>query len=150
VNQNRHSDIAQIVADLETASRDDLVARWNAIYRCTPPKGVGRHFLIGAVAHAEQMRAGGHSRSRMLRRLERVAKLKPATKNGARRTAPRLVAGARLIREWNGSSHTVDVLEDGYRWNGTLYRSLSAIARAITGTRWSGPRFFGLGQDSAR
>ena len=55
-----------------------------------------------------------------------------------------LKEGGRLLREWNGVTHTVEVLEDGYRWNGDTYRSLSAVARAITGARWSGPRFFGL------
>jgi hypothetical protein len=54
--------------------------------------------------------------------------------------------GARLLREWNGKTHVVDVLPDGrFAWRGQTYRSLSVIARAITGTRWSGPRFFGLG-----
>jgi hypothetical protein len=150
MRQHRHANIAQVVADLEGASRGDLVDQWKSVYRCAPPKGVGRRFLIGAVAHAEQMRAAGHSRSRMRRRLDRVAKHASATKNGARSARPKLVAGARLVREWNGSSHTVDVLEDDYRWNGAQYRSLSAIARAITGTRWSGPRFFGIGRESAR
>jgi hypothetical protein len=55
-----------------------------------------------------------------------------------------LSPGARLVREWGGATYTVDVVEDGFRWNGTRYRSLSAIARAITGASWSGPRFFGL------
>jgi hypothetical protein len=55
------------------------------------------------------------------------------------------LAGARLIREWNGTTHVVDVVDGGYLWNGEQHRSLSAIARAITGTRWSGPRFFGIG-----
>ena len=56
----------------------------------------------------------------------------------------RLSAGARLLRDWNGHTHVVDVTADGYRYDGTTYRSLSAIARRLTGTRWSGPRFFGL------
>jgi hypothetical protein len=52
--------------------------------------------------------------------------------------------GLRLVREWRGETHTVLVLEDGFEWNGNRRRSLSAIAREITGTHWSGPRFFGL------
>lgn len=52
--------------------------------------------------------------------------------------------GARLVRAWNGTTHVVDVLPDGYLWNGAKHRSLSAIARTITGARWSGPRFFGI------
>ena len=58
--------------------------------------------------------------------------------------APALAPGSRLIREWRGRTHTVDVLDSGFRCDGKQYRSLSEIARAITGGRWSGPRFFGL------
>ena len=57
---------------------------------------------------------------------------------------PHLAPGTRLLREWNGRTHQVDVTDDGFVWNGETYRSLSAVARAITGARWSGPRFFGL------
>jgi len=56
----------------------------------------------------------------------------------------RPVPGRRLIREWQGIDHTATALRDGYEWPGRQYESLSAIARAITGTRWNGPRFFGL------
>jgi hypothetical protein len=57
--------------------------------------------------------------------------------------APAIGAGAHLVREWNGRTYRVEVLADGYRMDGRAYRSLSAIARRITGTAWSGPRFFG-------
>lgn len=57
---------------------------------------------------------------------------------------PSIAAGSRLAREWNGKTHVVDVTDDGFFYAGKTYRSLSAIARAITGARWSGPRFFGL------
>ncbi len=67
--------------------------------------------------------------------------------HGGRKTAPTLQSGARLVREWNGSTHVVDVVEGGFIWNGDRHRSLSAIARTITGARWSGPRFFGLTSD---
>lgn len=55
-----------------------------------------------------------------------------------------MLPGARLIRDWNGTTHVVDVTETGYLYGGVTYRSLSVIARTITGARWSGPRFFGL------
>ncbi len=64
--------------------------------------------------------------------------------HGGRKSAPTLQSGARLVREWNGVIHLVEVVEGGYVWNDDRHRSLSAIARAITGARWSGPRFFGL------
>jgi hypothetical protein len=77
------------------------------------------------------------SSSRWLRR-ETLARRQP------KRAPQRIRAGARLIREWNGRTHTVTVEKDGLSYGGRIYRSLSAIARDITGARWSGPRFFGL------
>jgi hypothetical protein len=68
----------------------------------------------------------------------------PEGDKGSRKASPKLQPGARLVREWNGVSHVVEVIENGFVWNGCRHRSLSAIARAITGARWSGPRFFGL------
>ncbi len=62
------------------------------------------------------------------------------TTNGA----PQVASGTRLIREWNGVTHVVDAVDDGFIWQGARYGSLSAVARAITGARWSGPRFFGV------
>ena len=62
----------------------------------------------------------------------------------SRPAAPQLRPGAQLLRTWNGVTHRVDVVEDGYRYRGVVYRSLSAIAKRITGAHWSGPRFFGL------
>jgi hypothetical protein len=141
------SDLARTIAALENTSRSILAARWRSLYRGDPPKGVGRRFLIGAIAHAMQMRQAGRSASGVHRRLERQARAHSGMSRS--NVSQRLRPGARLIREWNGSTHTVDVAEDGYLWNDTRYRSLSAIARAITGTRWSGPRFFGLRPEDA-
>ena len=81
---------------------------------------------------------------RRLRKLARTAFDDGASVERALRTRTELKSGTRLVREWNGSTHVVDVVEGGYRWNERTYGSLSAIARAITGARWSGPRFFGV------
>jgi hypothetical protein len=70
----------------------------------------------------------------------------PRTLNGHRNLEP----GSQLVREWQGEMHVVDVIEGGYRWQGERYASLSAVAREITGTRWSGPRFFGLTENGKR
>jgi len=76
-----------------------------------------------------------------------------ARKEGKRKqsskTALGLKPGGRLLREWNGTTHVVDVTEDGFLWRGQTYRSLSVIARTITGSHWSGPRFFGLTKTGA-
>jgi len=146
----RSSDLARTISELERAPRPVLAERWRSLYRCDPPKAVGQRFLIGAIAYALQMRQAGRSASSIHRRLERHVRTHAAPGMARSSASRQLRPGTRLIREWNGSTHTVDVAEDGYLWNGTRYRSLSAIARAITGTRWSGPRFFGTGRENDR
>ena len=143
-------DPARAIAQLETMCRIELTERWQALYRTRPPKGVGRRFLIGAVAFELQMRRAGKSTARIHRRLERQARAQDSDVAPRTAAAARLRAGARLIREWNGATHVVDVTADGFVWNGAQHRSLSAIARAITGARWSGPRFFGLDRENER
>jgi hypothetical protein len=138
------SPIGLTIAELEKSSRVSLADRWRSLYGGDPPKGVGRRFLIGAIANELQMRQTGRSRSRLRRRLEKQSKQLSTSAPETIPAARKLKPGTRLIREWNGSPHSVDVVENGYLWNGARYRSLSAIARAITGARWSGPRFFGL------
>ena len=134
--------IAAAVAALERSDRETLTGRWRSLYRSDPPRGMSRRFLIAAIAHALQAKQAGRTVARVQRRLVRLA-AEPS--NGSVAPSRSLDAGTRLIREWNGVTHTVDVEAGGYVWNGVRCRSLSAIARAITGTRWSGPRFFGIG-----
>ena len=103
-----------------------------------PPR-LSRALIEKAIAYDLQVKAFGGLPSRTRRALRAAAKTegKSALSNLPSR-------GTRLIREWHGTMHEIEVLEDGYLWRGARHRSLSAIARAITGTRWSGPRFFGL------
>lgn len=135
--------LALLIESLESADRPELVERWRRDVRSMPPKGVSKRFLIAGIAHRHQMKAHGRSTSRLQHRIER-ANRKEGDKTQSAKAPSTLAPGARLIREWNGSNHTVDVTEDGFVLDGVQYRSLSAIARTITGTRWSGPRFFGL------
>ncbi len=130
---------------LTELSRAELVARWQALYGAPPPKGISRRLMAGALAYAHQAKQQGGPSAALSRRLAKLIGLigrSPITETAAPRT---LNAGARLVREWNGKTHTVEVIDGGYAWNGMHYRSLSAVARAITGARWSGPRFFGIG-----
>lgn len=122
--------------------RAELVAAWTKLYGKAPPKGISIRLLAGAIAYARQAKQHGGLSSRAPRRLAKLAGGAPVAEVAAPRT---LKPGARLVREWNGVSHTVEVVADGYVWKGERYRSLSAVARGITGARWSGPRFFGLG-----
>jgi Protein of unknown function (DUF2924) len=95
--------------------------------------------MAKAIAYDLQVKAFGGLSGRTRRTLRAAAKA------DGRFSLSRLPSrGTRLVREWHGTRHEVEVLEDGYLWRGARHRSLSAIARAITGTKWSGPRFFGL------
>ena len=124
------------VDEILDASRGDLVALWRREFGAAPPR-VGRDLLVRILANHRQWQGCGESRASLAKRLERAAGSHPSQKA---RAAP----GARLVRDWNGTRHVVEVLADGYRWRGETWRSLSAIAREITGTKWSGPRFFGV------
>ena len=129
------------LADL---NRVELVERWRRSYLIDPPKGISRRLLIRAIAYQMQAKRYSGLKPATDRRLRTIANGTVNYDHRGRKASPRLQPGARLVREWNGVSHVVEVTEGGFIWNGDRHRSLSAIARAITGARWSGPRFFGL------
>jgi hypothetical protein len=133
------------VGMLSNLPRPDLLERWRSLYRSDAPKGMSRTMLVHAVAWAMQARAHGGLRPSLRRRLRALSDAKEKTAKPQRIARQSLAPGSRLVREWNGSTHVVEVTDGGFVWNGQPHRSLSAIARAITGARWSGPRFFGLG-----
>ncbi|WP_026759202.1 DUF2924 domain-containing protein [Sediminimonas qiaohouensis] len=126
------------VAEIETMDRPRLIALWQDLFGGPPPKSLSRQFLRRALAFEVQSRGRGGLPKGFAAKLER------ATGSDAPRRSPALQSGGRLLREWNGVTHVVDVTEQGYRWRNQTWRSLSAIAREITGTHWSGPRFFGI------
>ena len=134
------------LADL---TRAELVERWQTHYRADPPKGISRSLLVRAIAYEMQAKRYGGLKPATDRRLRIIVDGREAGEQGGRKASPKLQPGARLVREWNGVSHVVEVTEGGFIWNGDRHRSLSAIARAITGARWSGPRFFGLNSGDA-
>ena len=142
----RHLTSAEIereIGELAGLPRVDLIERWQQLYRSDPPKGLSSQLLIGAITYEMQARRYGGLRPAVVRRLDKIARGDTSDRAGAP-TPPVLDPGARLVREWNGVSHTVDVTDHGFEWRGEPYGSLSEIAREITGARWSGPRFFGL------
>jgi hypothetical protein len=131
------------VNSVTVAPREVLEAHWTQAYNLSPPKGISRRLLEHAAAYHAQVAVGGHlspATKRLLRKTEGLAAT--TKKEDARPTARRLSVGTRLVREWHGRFHTVDVTEDGFLYEGRLYGSLSEIARTITGARWSGRRFF--------
>ena len=150
------------VSELLECNREDLVMRWRRAFVSSPPKHTSTLLLQKVLAHDLQCKAMGDipTRSRKVlkhalrtprrsRRTSTSASSERAASNeSGKQQSPSsglaLSAGVQLVREWHGRTWQVEVLEDGFACNGKTYRSLSAIARMITGTRWSGPRFFGL------
>ena len=125
--------------ELDTMDRAALVAAWSDLIGTPAPKGISRGFLQRFLAfEIQSRRSGGLTKTvrAALKASEGVTSRRPA--------AHGLKPGGRLLREWNGVTHVVDVTETGFIWRGETWRSLSAIAREITGAHWSGPRFFGL------
>ena len=123
---------------------DGLRREWRRLYRSHPPLHIGRDLLVLAIAWKLQEKVHGGLTAAQKRRLAGITE--ELKKGGDLSAGPaiRLKPGLRLVREWRGETHDVLVLEDGFEWNGERRHSLSAIAREITGTHWSGPRFFGL------
>jgi hypothetical protein len=121
-----------------------LRARYREVFRSDPPKAFGPDLLRRSIAHRIQEKAyGGLSRSAQ-RLLDQMMKAFAAKPNGKIVLPRRIKPGSVLVREWKGKSHRVMVLAEGFAYDGETYSNLSEIAVLITGTRWNGPRFFGL------
>jgi Protein of unknown function (DUF2924) len=124
----------------------ELREEWCRLYKADASPHLSRELLIRAVAYRMQEVALGGLRPEPLRQLRQLAQEVKQTGEAAKRFRPQLKPGTRLMREWQGRTYEVVVLDDGFSWQAAHYRSLSAIARKITGTAWSGPLFFGLKQ----
>lgn len=135
--------LAQLAA-LKTAPVADLKQKWRDLFEREPPP-YNRRFLESRLAYRIQELAYGGLSEDTLERLDALAD-ELEGKGARRRSAPvnRSIAGTRLIREWNGVEHCVTVRQADFEYQGRPYRSLSAIAKHITGTQWNGLVFFGL------
>ena len=133
------------LAALKTIALPELKAEWRTLFGAEPP-GHNRRYLESRLAYRIQELAYGGLKPETRKRLETLGE-QFADRNITRRRVRddvMPIAGTRLLREWQGVEQAVTVLADGYEWQGRPYRSLSAVARAITGTRWNGLVFFGL------
>ena len=134
--------LASEIASLSKVGIDELREHWKAMFGKEPSRDISRSFLTRAIAYRLQEKAFGGLKP-STRRL--LAEFAHDGANGSAAARSRIVRpGAVLVRECRGISHQVSVLEKGFRFRGKRYRSLSEVAREITGTRWSGPLFFGL------
>ncbi len=130
------SDLEQTIADIEQLGRIGCLDRWREEFGRSPPKYLSPQFMKRVLIREAQNQTLGGMSAKTERRLKQIAAGK----------APPAVArpGSHLVREWNGRTYQVEVIDGGYKMDGRTWRSLSAIARHITGARWSGPRFFGV------
>ena len=131
------------IGELVDRSTHELRLAWRQLHRTGPPQGLSRDLLIRALANQLQEWIHGGASGALRRRLQTLAG--ELEKDGAS-FDPGVVlkTGTTLVRQWRGHTHSVVVREDGFEYEGQRYRSLTMIAERITGTHWSGPRFFGL------
>ena len=138
-------DVPARLAALLSMPIGELKAEWRRLFGTEPPP-YNRRFLESRLAYRTQELAYGGLKRETLERLEALGEQidgKSVTLRRIRRDQ-RPIAGTRLLREYQGVEHVVTVTRDGFDWQGRPYQSLSAIARAITGTRWNGWVFFGI------
>jgi hypothetical protein len=132
------------LAALEQMNWEALRSYWRGRFRSEPPSGRAIELLRLEIAWRLQVASGGDldlATKRALRSVLRKAKRNSAAEDSTPTVAP---LGATIVREWRGASHVVKAVTEGFLYDGRCYRSLSAVARAITGVHWSGPRFFGI------
>jgi hypothetical protein len=144
-NMTTHDPIPARLVALKTTPTPDLKQQWRELFDSEPPP-FNRRFLESRLAYRIQELAYGGLKPETIRRLEALGeKLDGGDRKKSRiRANLKPIAGTRLIREWQGVEQVVTVTTNGFEWQGRPYQSLSAIARAITGTRWNGWVFFGL------
>ena len=125
---------------LVSCSTEELRKQWTQLYGHAPFPRISKELLVRGIAYRLQENEHGRLSPETL---QRIVKLGRELHISGQINPTHIKAGTKLIREWKGKTHEVEILKDGFTWAGKRYRSLSEIARAITGTRWSGPRFFG-------
>jgi hypothetical protein len=141
-----HSHLDDEIASLRGLDLEALRARWHSVFRRRAPSHLPRHILFRILAYRLQTEQFGDLDRDTLRLLGHIASDSPNAGKwcALHRSRSDLKPGTLVVREWNGQLQRVMVLAEGFAWNGKTYRSLSEVAFAITGTRWSGPKFFGL------
>ena len=136
-------EIATELARLDSLTIFELRHEWRRLHQTPPPARLSRDILLRGISYKIQERVCGGLSKSVLRKLQGSSDNGPSPIE-KRRPRVSFKPGTRLVREWHGVTHTVVILTDGVEWRGQRFRSLSVVAREITGAHWSGPRFFGL------
>jgi Protein of unknown function (DUF2924) len=138
-------DVSGQIAQLPSFSRQQLLDLWQELYGREAPPGIRRELMVPFLAYRMQEKAYGGLKSATRSKLLRIAHdLQKAPSKNQLILQPKTKPGTRIFRQWQGKSHEVLVTESGYEYQRVHFKSLSGIAHKITGTRWSGPAFFGL------
>jgi hypothetical protein len=139
------------ILKLQNLSRNQLLSRWTELYGEAAPTGIRRELMIPFLAYRIQEKIHGGLSAGVRAQLKTVSlNLHRSPASHTRSSRPKIKTGSRLLRRWRGEIHEISVVESGFEYRGTTHRSLSEIARLITGTRWSGPAFFGLKRVATR
>ncbi len=135
------------VADLPRLSKSTLRLLWRQLFKMEPPGKLRRELMIPILAYRLQEQVFGSLRGRVKSRLRQLGQGVGRNPDLATTSVPSIKSGTRLVRQWHDEVHLVNVEANGYEFQGVKYQNLSAIARLITGTKWSGPAFFGIKND---
>ncbi len=138
------NDVEDRLASLPKLEKVELIKLWRKFFGRDPSSAMRKGLMVRVIGHRLQEEAFGGLSATSLRRLRELAKTFEADANANVSSRPSIKPGTRLVRQWKHQVHVVDVEARGYAYRGVCYESLSEIARLITGTRWSGPLFFGL------
>jgi hypothetical protein len=143
-------DVSEQLTSLPEMKKAALAALWRKHFGAPPPEQTCRDLIIRILAYKIQEQAFGGLRAPTRRRLRQFASAMEKDPNSSISNTRVIKTGTRLIRQWQGKSYTVTMANSGFEYDGQWYASLSEIARLITGTRWSGPLFFGLKVSAGR
>jgi hypothetical protein len=142
-------DTRKTIADLPKLQRPQLLDLWRFNFGREAPEGIRRELMIPVLAYRIQERAHGGLSRESLTNLKLAGRGRPKD-FGCSPAAEAIKSGTQIIRQWRGETHEVAAIEGGFKYRGDVYKTLSETARKITGTRWSGPLFFGLRKKGAR
>lgn len=135
------------ITELKALKRPELVEIWEALYQKPPPRGISKNFLIRGIAYRQQEITHGGLPNAVRTRLKKLSEALALNPNDFLRTTVKIKPGTRLYREYKGQNYEVEVLDQGFSYAGKQYKSLTAVAKDITGVQTNGHVFFGLKKD---